>query len=66
LVQEYSKPTKEEALFYQPQLKKYISKIRRSSLSVISHNNELLNMQKQYSSLLDSAEYLLMHISSDK
>lgn len=66
LVQEYSKPTKENALFYQPQLKKYISKIRRSSLSVISHNNELLNMQKQYSSLLDSAEYLLMHISSDK
>jgi len=66
LIQDYSKPTKENALFYQPQIKKYISKIRKSSLSIISHNNELLHMQKQYSSLLDSAEYLLMHISSDK
>lgn len=66
LVQSYAKPDKENALFHQPQLKKYLSKIRKNWLSIVSHNNELLTIQKDYSSLLDSAEYLLMHISSDK
>ncbi len=65
-IQSYAKPDKENALFHQPQLKKYLSKIRKNWLSIVSHNNELLSMQKDYSSLLDSAEYLLMHISSDK
>lgn len=65
IIKWYTKPTTEKALFKQQELKKYISNIRKSSLSIISNNKDLLSSQKQYSSLLDSAEYLLMNISSE-
>lgn len=64
IIQGYTKPTPENQLFSQQQLQNYLSLIRKNSLSIVSHNNELLTSQKQYSSLLDSAEYLLMSISS--
>lgn len=65
-IQNYTKPTTDKSLFLQPQLHKYLSTIRKSSLSVVSHNNDLLSSQKQLAWLLDSAEYLLMSITSDK
>lgn len=64
IIQSYTKPSSEKSLFQQEQLQKYISLIRKSSLSIVSHNNDLFTTQKQYSSLLDSAEYLVMNISS--
>lgn len=66
VIQNYIKPTENKALFLQPQLHKYLSTIRKSSLSILSHNNELLSSQKQLAWLLESAQYLLMSIRSDK
>ncbi|HCY20528.1 TPA: hypothetical protein DIC40_01410 [Patescibacteria group bacterium] len=63
-IQSYTKPIPDKTLFQQSQLKKYIPIIRRSSLSIVSNNNDLFSTQKEYSSLLDSAEYLVMNISS--
>ena len=42
IIQSYTKPDSENALFKQPELQKYLSSIRRSSLSIVSHNNSLL------------------------
>lgn len=65
IIQSYIKPTIENSLFKQPELKKYLSIIKKSSLSVIANNNNLFNTESQYSSLLDSAKYLLMNIYSE-
>ncbi len=66
IIQEYTQPSIENRLFYQPQLKKYIPEIKQHSLSIISHANQAIWLQKQVSSLLDSAKYLLINISSTK
>jgi len=63
-IQSYAKPELWKSLFKKDQLQKYLYDIRESSLSIISHNNDLFTNSK-YSSLLDSAEYLLINISSE-
>ncbi len=64
IIQSYTKPTLEKALFHQPELENYLEKIRKSSLSIISSNDSGI-VSQQYTSLLDSTKYLIMNISSD-
>jgi hypothetical protein len=63
-ISSYKKPTDDKALFKQAQLQKYIPIIRRSDMSVLSHNKDMLPLESQYTTLLDGSEYLLMNLSS--
>jgi hypothetical protein len=63
-IRSYQKPTPKQWLFFQAQLKKYLPTIRKSGMSILSHNKDLLPLAPQHTSLIDGSEYLLMNISS--